>query len=365
MIRIPRVLLLVLTAVAAGCSGPPAAPEVPTPAPWSEAQLAGTWVWRIAYDESVPETVVDDLGRRWLGSGDETSWAPPGTVEASRWYAEDAAAIAAIGATYAVAMCALGSAEGTFGAEVPEGYFIAEEACLSIGETERAARAQAQITGTVELMPGTGLIPVVERAVEAQGQTLHYRFLRPAQFQRVARGLASMVRVEPDDLATTAGRSLWGGGLNDVTAILSTAPVGTDRAAYIEREAEEHIEQWKRSLAAAGVEPTEQALLIGWVRRAVYRDLGLRELTARPDVAIGLLEEAVGSASRPGPGPGVDPWLLASLAQARLGEGEPGLAAEILRGIAGAQGWQFAGPVADACARVAVLPSSTSSGVKR
>jgi len=336
------------------------------PPPWTAEQLHATWVWRIAYDDTLDEALVDDLGRRWLGAaGGDLGWRPPGAVDRSRWYAEDAAAVAAIGSTYAVAMCALGSADGTFGTEVPEGWAIAEEACLTIGEPERAALAAANLSEPMELPPGTGLMPVTDRAVELHGQTLHYRFLRPEQFRRAARGLAGLVHTEPETLVVTAGRSTWGGGLPDVTSFAASAPATADRAAYLEREAEAHIDRWRRSLTAMGLDPTDRSHLLGWVRRAVYRDLGLSELTARPDVAIGFLEEALGAAARPLPSPGADPWLLAALAQARLGEGEPSLAAEILRGIEGAEGWQFAGPVADACARVAVLPSTTSQGVKR
>ncbi len=325
---------VVAAALLLGCGEPDPAPGPPA---WTRAELESTWVWRIAYDEALAEAEVD-AAARWLGGAG--TWSPPGSSERPRARHEDGLAIAAIGATYNEAMCRLGTSGDAFGTEVPAGWVVAAEACRALGRDVSFA------VPDVALPSRDDLVPIIDETVTVRGQPLRYRFLRPGQLEAAS---SALIAADPDP-AWTVGTSVWG----DLPG-----PAAGATPAEQERNAEDHIARWKTSLEGAGVEPTERAQLVGWVRRAVYRDLGRRTGDA------GHLEEAIGAASRPAPGPGVDPLLLARLAQARFEAGEAALAAEILRSIEAADGWAFAGPAADACARVAVLPSTTATGVQR
>ena len=381
-----RIAVLAMLACAA-CSGR----ADPDPAaPLDLASATRTWPLELALSDRVDERDLLVFGERWLGLAQDGQWRPPGEPPvgtsasiADRWIHEDRAAIEILGQLDLTVQCRLGTEPGAFGSEVPEGWAAAEQACLALGDRDAARRsvglrAEAGLADPLELGPvrrsGTVaelLTPALDRRLVIGGETLRYRFVLAGQWE-VA--LAALPESAPgSSLAGRVGSSRW-----DVEArvagaaeLLEAAHPDERRLARLERDAEQLIARWTRTLDPAlegspELDSSSRALLIGWIRRALYRDLGLAELAAeRPEIALSLLEEATGARARPEPGPGLDPLLLCAFASARYRAGEVQGAAELLTRIATQPGWQWVGALAEGVARVAVLPSVTASEVRR
>ena len=124
--------------------------------------------------------------------------------------------------------------------------------------------------------------------------------------------------------------------------------------------AEEQISRWRHGVAALDTDALDAAteeLVLGWVRRALYRDLGLAALSAgNVSLARSLLQEAAGGSPRPGDGR--DPVLVAGLASAHFHAGELSSSIEILSDIASQLGWEFAAIPAELIRRLAVSSPS-------
>jgi hypothetical protein len=381
-----RVALLAIVACVA-CSGPPDTPPIE---PIDAAAMAPTWPMEMALSDSVDPRDLLASGERWLGLAEPAQWRPPGESPvgvtaplAVRWRQEDRQAIQLLRRLDLSVQCRLGTQPGAFGEEVPEGWAAAELACRMLGD-EDAARRSAELrveaglpaptelaavrqTGTVPEL----LSPAVDRHLEIAGETLRYRFVLAPQWEFALAALAH--ESTPAGLAGRVGTSRWdeAGSLPGAAILLEAGGSDSRRLARLERDAEEQVARWRSSLdqktePTAELDSGSRALLIDWIRRAIYRDLGLAELAAdRPDVALSLLEEATGARARPGPGPGLDPLLLSAFAKARYEAGEVQGAAELLTRMAAQPGWQWVGALAEGVARVAVLPSVTASEVRR
>lgn len=371
--------------VCVACSGR----EAPPPAePLATADVSVSWPLELALSQSVDELSLLAFGERWLGLTDGVGWRPPGETPsglnpsiAERWRYEDRRAVEILARLDQRVMCLLGSEQGSFGVEVPEGWAVAAQACRAI-DADEAARYSDRLrkeagADVVELPPPPNgdtvaslLEPAVDRRVELSGETLRYRFVLPVQWSRATALLP--VELAPTGLAARVGTSRWDeqGSLPGAAAVLEGRDEPGRRLARLERDAEVQVGRWRATLeqhpGAASLDAADRALLMGWVRRALYRDLGLAELEAdRPAVAVALLEEATGSVARPEPGPGLDPLLLSAFASARLGSGEVQGAAQLLTRMASQPGWYWVGALAEGVARVAVLPSMTASEVRR
>jgi len=343
---------LLLAALLIGCGGS-RSPEASAPIePFDQAAIEQTWVWQIAFDASLDEALVVATASRWLTlePEPEPAWQPIAwpvhPFLDDRRFAEDARALRELGSLYRLALCDLHEGNG-LPSSMPDAAALAAVACD--GSSADAAPWQAPADGGVL----DGLAPTIDRTLEIHGETLRYRFQHPAQFDWAADLLDAGPLLRTDPLSRAGGSDFGGGIRVDFT--------GSSLAA-VERTAEEHIARWRASLKATELEATEQALLLGWVRGAVYRAAADRVEAGQ---ALPLLEEAAGGAARIRPGPGRDPWLLARIARARYVGGSPGQAAELLRDMAGQPRWGWLTPTAEACARVAVLPSPAVEGVRR
>ena len=365
------------------CSGRESAPRVE---PLDAATVAASWPVELATSEAVDEATLLAFGERWLGlAGDGGAWRPPGHppegLSASltaRWINDDRLAFQFLNRLDLHVQCRLGTEPGTFGSEVPEGWAAAELACAAMAD-EQGARRVAELrleAGLEEAAPlpelptGTDvaslMAPAVDRTVEVAGESLRYRFILPGQWEATHELLPW--RPSTGDLASRVGTSAWLEG--EIESQGSWVDVFADDLAGIEREAEIQIARWKVSLEELSATEPEldgaaRSLLLGWIRRALYRDLGLYRATHSPELALPLLEEATGSEARPAPGPGLDPALLSAFAWSRYRSGEIRGAAEVLTRIAAQPGWHWVGALAEGAARVAVLPSVTASEVRR
>lgn len=384
MIRTCRTVAFLAILACAACSGGGTSPPAE---PLDAPSVTASWPLELALSVQVDQESLLAYGERWLGLADDGAWRPPGEPPpgvaapiAERWRHEDRLALGILAHLDLSVLCRLGSEPGAFGSEVPEGWAVADRACRAL-DAEEAARHSARLreeagAPVVELPPPpvadtvAGLLaPAVDRRVEIGGETLRYRFVLPVQWDRAA----ALLPADPPSsgLAARVGTSRWGDGLPGAADLLAADGPDERRLARLEREAEALVARWKASIEdrpdpAPELDAASRALLLGWVRRALYRDLGLAELEAgRPEVAVALLEEATGAAARPEPGPGMDPLLLSAFASARCQAGEVQGAAELLTRIAIQPGWHWVGALAEGVARVAVLPSATASEVRR
>ena len=379
-----RAIVVLAILACSGCSGRDDGPAVE---PLDHAALEASWPLELALSDAVPEADLLAWGERWLGLAADGGWRPPGEPPdgvsaplAARWRHEDRLAIELLADLDRRLLCRLGSEPGTFGSEVPEGWAVAGLACAALHDGEAATRSDrmreaagatpVELPASPEATDPAGLLaPAVDRRIPIGGETLRYRFVLPVQYERAAALLPDAP--PPAGLAARIGTSSWGEApmLPDTATLLGRGELEGGRLARLERGAEDLVARWRSSIDAVEAEELDsagRALLIGWVRRALYRDLGLAELAAgRPEVAVALLEEATGSVARPEPGPGLDPLLLAAFASARCRAGEIQGGAELLTRMADQPGWTWVGAVAEGAARTAVLPSTTASEVRR
>lgn len=349
-----RAAALLCTCLLAACGSERGVPVAATVEPFTQAQIEQTWVWRIAFDESMDEGLVLALARRWLTLEPEPdpAWAPIGeptgvTAATPRARGEDAAAVTHLGELYRKAVCDLHRGQG-----LPEG--VAEAALLGVMACEQKGFDAVAWAPPEEASVAQLLAPVVDTTLELHGERLRYRFQHPWQFDAAYKALHDHAEGEPDDPVWQVGRSNFGGGIQ--------VNFDDPSQAGLERAAEEHIARWRASLEATDLGAVERALLLQWVRGAVYRAAASQ---AEEGAQLVLLEEAAGADARVRPGPGRDPLLLARIAVARYESGSPGRAAELLGDMAGQPGWEWLLPTAEACARVAVLPSAAVEGVRR
>ncbi len=382
--RAPRAAVAIAALLACfACSGQQTSP----PEPLDPASLAGTWPLELLDSGTVDLPTLEALGERWLGLEEARGWRAPGQAPpgidpglARRWQREDRQALELLERLHHQLVCRLGTEPGSFGREVPEGWAAAEASCRELGDAAAAERTTVlrdEAGAPAVPLPAppaadsvAGLLaPAVDRRLSIGGEELRYRFVLPAQWRRAASRLPG--EGEETGLVWRVGTSRWdpGGVIPDAGAMLAGDDPDGRRLARLEREAERLVARWRSSLAREPElepYPADRALFATWVRRSLYRDLGLAELEAgRPEVALALLEEAVGSVARPEPGPGRDPLLLSAFASARCRAGEIRTCAELLTRMATQPGWQWVGAVAEGAARVAVLPSVTASEVRR
>lgn len=310
------------------------------------------------------------------GSG---GWVPPLTTRglpptlAERAAAEDVEALRLLGRVSLEATCQLGTVPGGFG-DVHAGWLLAAQSCEAIGRPEDAATARALVGGPARAamidgpLPGdlTRLLqPALDVRVPIHGEELRFRFLHPRLLDAPA--LAPRTPTTPSgsvpvELAVRTTR--W-----DPAAAEVRAPgAGRSKLADIETDAEVALSGWRASLEALpseSFEPSLRGVVNAWVRKTIYEALGAEQLETAPQIAVVLLEEAVGGVPRPRPGPGLDPVLMARVAFARWRAGEHNRAVELLRDIAAQPGWEVAQVAAEMVARVAVIPSATDARVRR
>jgi len=416
------VQLLVLLSVVAlllacGCSGSKPAPGSSDPV-LSEQDIYLTWVWKAAFDESLPEEMFVVLTGRWLG-GVEANWTMPGQSHgvlkgqggsaalrllASRQLLEDRLALEHLGALHAHASCRLAQDPDAFGLSIPEGYLLGAAACESLGDSEGAKVANSHVAGAKVDLPSAPsrsssdgvtvsavadlLVPQV-KVVDVRGERLEYVLLQAAQITAAVDLLGGWSKAAilpepvPADLgqfiASAAATSRWsmkpGTGsalIPGAEGILASAPAGSGRLAQVESLIEEAIAHWQRGLAAlprdgeGALDSGGRALLDRWFRRALYRDVGLAALQqGDAELALLALEEAAEARGRVRPAAGADPLLLAALARARYQCNELQRAVELLDDIARTEGWELAAPVARTIARVAVVGSGADAKVNR
>lgn len=403
--------MLALGLAVSGCSGDEKPGATPTPS-LTEAEVRATWLWTAAFDEQLDMKVLTAVADRWLSSQDEgRTWAPPGTrpklqgpvgeVLTARTLSEDAQALTHLRQLYLHGTCRLAQAADAFGEEVRVGYEVGARACDALGDADGAALVRKNLAAVGGLPEDSGLSwppqgdppmatllsPVAQVDVPVLGETLHYDFLLPEQFDSaIARleGEAKAARSTAkggDALALRfveqAGTSRWGAagstpGLRDAATLLGSVDPGPGRIASLESEVENLIVRWRTSLekqTPPNGEPLDLGtvgLLDGWFRRALYRDLGLAALD-QGDPALGLLalEEAAGARSRLRPGPAKDPLLLAGIARARYEGNELQRAVDLLNDMAQAPGWSVSSVIAQTIARIAVLPTKAEAKVNR
>jgi len=340
----PRLALALLLLV--GCRP---APEGPAPLHAPDA-LRATWPVQVALDPTVSDDTLAGLSR-WIGAGD-AAWLPPASGStpsvAARAHREDTVAIQLIAWVGLAATCRLGREPGALDG-VPRAAELATASCAAVDPA---------VTQTPPPLPVGGLsaqlAPAHSAVVELHGQRLTYRFLHPGLLDSPL-----LVADEPgDSLVDRVRTRRWGSG--------PAAPISDTTLAGLEQLAEREVAGWQANLAALpDLESSLRGVVLGWVRGAVYGDLGAAVLDSDPATAQVLLEEAAGGVPRPRPGPGRDPVLLARVAMARWRAGEVSRAAELLRDVSGQPGWEFAGIAAEMAARVAVLPSATDPRVRR
>jgi len=359
-------------------------------------QLESTWLWRVAFDSSLDEAMLGEAGARWLGFG-SAAWPPPAISESSsstplspvgfRARSEDAEAVEHLGQLYAAAACALGRSPNSYGSHVVVGYQIGLDACEQIGDKEGAKEARKNLTNfstqatplaTPERSTGLPLNSPIELKIVVEGEGLSYSFFHPGEFSEFAallRPSPGATGVPRGGVAGILGTSLWAGGDDLLLAtgadLIASAGSDVDLAA-LEQGAEETLTILHHALKTHG--PTapealghsEVSLLMGWARRALYRDLGLEMIRqSRADIALPLLEEAAGSSGRLRPAPGRDPLLLAAVARARYENNQGLRTIDLLRTISEVEGWEASGVIADLVAREEVLPSSAGAKLRR
>jgi len=384
------VLMLSMVLGAVGCGAPDKASDSSVPL-LSLESVEATWMWQLAFDPSLDDSLVARVSTRWLGAGD-SSWAPlvlDGTTNVpahsevvQRERTESAEALEIFGQIYLDAACVLGQSPHAYGQHVPLGYRIGEAACAALGDNVGAGRAGALLKkyGTPESEGAVGAPlrrPLTESA-EVEGEQLIYRFFETQEFTEAARALRggqATAATTSSGLAARVGTSQWSAGSGG--ELLSSAAVLADSGAagdlgQLERAAEESLAVLRRGLETHGskapepVGPAEVSLLLTWARRAIYRDLGLGALRAEHyDVALPLLEEAAGSSGRLKPGPGRDPLLLAAVAKARYKNNQGLRTVDLLRTISRQEGWEHAAVIAELVARREVLPSEPGAEVRR
>ncbi len=348
-------------------------PAPPTsPALHSVDELNQLWPVRVVIDEAIPQDVLAGLGR-WLGSG-PGAWAPPRDGSglpsglAQRAHTEDTMALRLLARIGLEATCTLGTVPDGFG-DLRGGWALAARSCEGVARPSDAAAARrlgevaadSVATPLPDSLPEM-LQPMVELRVVVRGEPLAFRFLNPALLDGLAVSAAEPQPSVPVALAVRTTR--W-----DPRAAAAPVPgAGSTELASIEAAVEEALSGWRASLdalPAESFEPSLRGVANGWVRRTIYEALGAERLESRPDLALVLLEEAVGGAARPRPGPGLDPVLLSRVAFARWRAGEHNRAVELLRDIATQPGWEVAQVAAEMVARVAVIPSAADPRVRR
>jgi len=353
-------------------------------------------MWKVAFDASLDEAMLKEAGVRWLGSGRAT-WASPVISEqsssdapsasSSRARLEDAEAMEHFGQLYVGAACALGRSPSSYGSHVLVGYQIGLEACEQLGDKQGVKQARANLAQfslqaapsfTQERSGGLPLSSAIELKVTVKGEDLTYSFFHPAEFAEFAALLrqgAGGTDVPSGGIARTLGTSLWAEGEGSALATSADliASAGNDLdLAVLEQGAEETLTLLHHALKTHGPnapEPlgrSEVSLLMGWARRALYRDLGLEMMgRSRADIALPLLEEAAGSSGRLRPGPGLDPLLLAAVSRARYENNQGLRTIDLLRTISEVDGWEASEVIAELVAREEVLPSSTGAKLRR
>lgn len=405
-------MVLGLTMALCVSCGRETAPAEVVPPALSTTEVQSTWMWRLAFDPQLDEALVQTSARRWVGlGGGQVGWLPPGggpmgpqpaqILLRQRIVREDAAALDELGRLYNTAACRLAQRPESYGAVVPQGYLVGALACEALGDSKGAevarslvvtSSSRAELTGDsleVATHHRVGSLPVLKSTVEIEGERVEYRFILPSDLAATTAALrATAPSPDPNEcsgsvlletgcgFATIVGTSVWiptgGGDLADAGRLLGSRSGADIQLAPIEASAEEAIAAWRRALTlAAGTAPEPLdasgfALMSGWARKAMYRDLGLAVLNqGRGDLALALLEEAAGSTARLHPGLGLDPLLLSSVARARFESNELMRAVDLLAAISRQPGWELAAVVGELVARIAVLPSGSGTEVRR